>query len=245
MGIMPDVTPYGSQTVTGPGWPNVDEDALAAAASSFEAVAAHLTGAVVPQQQGQLMKLSDVWEGAGAVAATGEASTIIGSHEANAAHATAIAAKLRAMEATVVKTKALVNAVAQETQHECEALQALPVSNTQELVQSRIKFGLSQNTATANTTELANTLGVPPNIPHVVVPPTAPMQQAAGQDPQQAMQMLSQMGSMAGQLPQQLGQALGQGTQQLTQPLQQLTQPLQQMTSMFGQTGHTSPGLMP
>ena len=121
----------------------------------------------------------------------------------------------------------------------------MPVSNTQELVQSRIKFGLSQNTATANTTELANTLAVPPNIPHVVVPPTAPMQQAAGQDPQQAMQLLSQMGSMAGQLPQQLGQALGQGTQQLTQPLQQLTQPLQQMTSMFGQTGHTSPGLMP
>jgi len=44
MGIMPDVSPYGSQTVTGPGWPNVDEDALAAAASSFEAVATHLTG---------------------------------------------------------------------------------------------------------------------------------------------------------------------------------------------------------
>ena len=125
MGIMPDVTPYGSQTVTGPGWPNVDEDALAAAASSFEAVAAHLTGAVVPQQQGQLMKLSDVWEGAGAVAATGEASTIIGSHEANAAHATAIAAKLRAMEATVVKTKALVNAVAQETQHEMRSASSL------------------------------------------------------------------------------------------------------------------------
>ena len=95
------------------------------------------------------MKLSDVWEGAGALAATGEATT----------------------------------------------MQGLPMSNTQELVQSRIKLGLSQNMAdvTANTTELANTLGVPPNIPQTGAPPTPPgAQQAAGQDPQQAMQMLSQ-----------------------------------------------------
>ena len=142
MGIMPDVSPYGSQTVTGPGWPNVDEDALAAAAASYEALAAKLTGSVVPQQQGQLMKMSDAWKGGGALAAAGEASTIIGDHEANAAHAAAIAAKLRTMEVTVARTKALVNATAQETQHECEALQALPVSNTHELVQSRIKLGL-------------------------------------------------------------------------------------------------------
>ncbi len=67
------------------------------------------------------MKLSDVWEDAGALAATGEATMIIGGHEANAAQAAAIAAKLRAMEATVAKTKALVNAIAQENQHECEA----------------------------------------------------------------------------------------------------------------------------
>src|SRR6185437_280322 len=80
VGMLPDVTPFGSQTVTGPGWPNVDEDALAAAAASYEALAAHLTVAVVPAQQGQLMKLSDTWEGAGAVAAAGEASTIIGGH---------------------------------------------------------------------------------------------------------------------------------------------------------------------
>ena len=245
MGIMPDVSPYGSQTVTGPGWPNVDEDALASVAASYEALAhqVHRDGGAA--QQGQLMKLSDVWEGAGALAAMGEATTIIGGHEANAAHAAAIAAKLRAMEATVAKTKALVNAVAQETQQECEALQALPVSNSQELVQSRIKLGLSQNMAyvTANTTELANTLGVPPNIPQAGALPTAPgAQQAASQNSQQAMQMLSQMGSLAGQLPQQIGQALSQGTQQLTQPLQQLAQPLQQLTSMFGQTGGTGSG---
>ena len=80
------------------------------------------------------------------------------------------------MEATVAKTKALVNAIAQETQHECEAISAMPFSNTQELVQSRIKFGLSQNMAyvTANTTELANTLGVPPSIPQVAAPPDGP-----------------------------------------------------------------------
>ena len=96
MAIMPDSSPYGAQTVTGPGWPNVDEEALAAAAASYEALAAKMTGSVVPQQQGQLMKLSDGWEGAGALAAAGEATTIIGGHEANAAHAAAIAAKLRA-----------------------------------------------------------------------------------------------------------------------------------------------------
>ncbi len=243
MGVMPDPSPYGSQTVTGPGWPNVDEEALAAAAASFEALAVHLSGAVVPQQQGQLMTLSDSWEGAGATAAVGEASTIISGHESNAAHAASIAAKLRAMEATVVKTKALVNATAEETQRECEALAAAPLENTQELIQARIEMGLAQNTAyvTANTTELADTLGVAPNLPQT--PTTAgapPGQRVPGQDPQQAMQMLSQMGSMAAQLPQQLGQLLGQGTQQLTQPLQQLAQPLQQMTSLFGQFGKPS-----
>lgn len=77
---------------------------LASAAAFYEAVAAKLSGTVVPQQQGQLMKLSEVWEGAGALAATGEATTIVGGHEANAA---AIAAKLRAVEATVAKTKVL------------------------------------------------------------------------------------------------------------------------------------------
>jgi hypothetical protein len=52
-----DVSPFGSQTVTGPGWPNVDEDALASAAASYKALAAKLGGTVVPQQQEQLMKL--------------------------------------------------------------------------------------------------------------------------------------------------------------------------------------------
>jgi hypothetical protein len=237
--IVPDSSPYGGQTVMGPGWPAVDEEALAAAAASYEALAAKLTGSVVPQQQGQLMQLSDSWKGAAALAAAGEATAIIGGHASHAAQAAAIAAKLRSMEVTVAKTKALVNATAVETQHECEAISALPVSNTQELVQSRIKFGLSQNIAyvTANTTELAGTLGVPPSIPQVSAPPTGMAAGQAGQNSQQAMQMLSQMGSMATQLPGQLGGMLTQAPQQLMQPLQQLSQPLQQLTSMFGQAG--------
>jgi hypothetical protein len=239
VGIPPDASPYGSQTVTGPGWPNVDEEQLAAAAASYEAFAARLTGVVIPQLQAQLMSLSDSWEGAGALAAVGEASRIISMHEANAAKAAAIAAKLHSMEATVVKAKGMANATAVETQRECEAIMALPISNTQELLQSRIRLGQSQNIAqvTANTTELANSLGVPPNIPVVGAPTGAQSNQEGKADPQQAMQMLSQLGAMAGQLPQQLGQLVGQAPQQLAQPLQQLMQPLQQMTSAFGGMG--------
>src|SRR6478609_6323504 len=125
MGIQPDVSPYGGQTVTGPGWPNVDENALAAAAAQYEALAAKISGTVVPQQQGQLMKLTDTWEGGGSMAAAGEATTIIGGHEANAAQAAAIAAKLRTMEAAVIQTKTMANIVAQETQAECMAIQSM------------------------------------------------------------------------------------------------------------------------
>jgi len=246
MAITPDSSPYGAQTVTGPGWPNVDEETLAATAAKYEALAAKISGSIVPQQQGQLMKLSDSWEGAGSLAAAGEATTIIGGHEANAAHAAAIAGKLRAMEATVVKAKTLANTIAQEVQHECEALSAMPFSNAQELVQSRIKMGLSQNIAnvTAHTTELANTLGVPPSIPFPGAPSVPGGKEAkdaaeetskqAGQGSQQAMQMISQMGSMAAQLPTQIGQALMSVPQQMGQ---QLSQPLQQLTSMFGSGG--------
>ncbi|KUH76717.1 hypothetical protein AU184_13120 [Mycolicibacterium novocastrense] len=246
MGIAPDSSPYGGQTVTGPGWPNVDEETLAAAAASYEALASTISGNVVPEQQGQLMQLSDSWEGVGAVAAAGEATTIIGGHEANAAQAAAIAAKLRAMEATVVKTKMLANTIAQEVQHECEGIAAMPFPNAQELVQSRIKMGLSQNIAnvTTNTTELANTLGVPPSIPLFGAPPVPGAKEAqdsgeeaakqAGDGSQQAMQMAGQMGAMAAQLPMQIGQSLMAVPQQLGQ---QLSQPLQQLTSMFGQGG--------
>ncbi len=157
------------------------------------------------------MKLADVWQGGSAVAAAGEATTIIGGHESNGAQAAAIAAKLRSMEAAVVATKTLVNTMAEETNAECMALQSMPYSNAQELVQARIKLGLSQNTATvtANATELANTIGGAAQCAGLGSARGGPA--AVGRSgPQQAMQMLSQMGSMLTQLPQQLGQALGQ-----------------------------------
>ncbi|MGV0835968.1 hypothetical protein [Mycolicibacterium thermoresistibile] len=245
MGIMPDTSPYGGQTVTGPGWPNVDEDALAAAAMSYETLAAKLSGTVVPQQQGQMMQLSDTWEGSGATAAVGEASTIIAGHEANAAHAAAIAAKLRSMEAAVIQAKMAANAVAVETQRECEAIAASPFPNKQELLQSRIAMGLGQNSTqvTASSTELANTLGVPPTIPTAGgAPAGVPGQEAAGDGAQQAAQMASQMAGMAAQIPAQVGQLVGQVPQQLSQPLQQLSQPLQQITSLFGGMGGSGSG---
>jgi hypothetical protein len=237
MGVPPDSSPFGSQTVMGPGWPNVDEEALASAAASYEALAAKLTGSVVPQQQGQLMQLADQWKGGGALAAGGEATTIIAGHEANAAQAAAIALKLRSMEATVAKTKVLVNATAQEVQQECEVLANMPFGNAQELVQSRIKMGLSQNIAmiNANSAELAAGLGVAPSIPNPGAPSgTAQASQAADKGSQQATQMMMQMGQMAMQLPQQIGGMLTQAPQQLMQPLQQIMQPLQQLMSAGG-----------
>jgi hypothetical protein len=247
MGIQPDSSPFGSQTVTGPAWPNVDEEALASVAAQYEAFAAKLTGSVVPNQQGQMMQLTDTWKGGAAVAATGEATTIIAGHEANAAQAAAIALKLRSMEATVAKTKLLANATAQETQHECEMLSAMPLGNAQELVQSRIKLGMSQNIAVvnANSAELAGGLGVPPNIPNPGAPPgTAQASQAADKGSQQAMQMMMQMGQMAMQLPAQIGGMLTQAPQQLMQPLQQIMQPLQQLVSVGGK-GSSEASAMP
>jgi hypothetical protein len=111
-------------------------------------------------------------------------------------------------------------------------------------------MGLSQNMAnvTAHTTELANTLGVPPSIPFPGAAPSVPggkeakdtaeeASKQAGGGSQQAMQMMSQMGSMAAQIPTQIGQALMAVPQQMGQQLQQLSQPLQQLTSMFGSGG--------
>jgi hypothetical protein len=236
MGVQADVSPYGSQTVTGPGWPNVEEEQLASAAAEYSAFATKLTGSVVPLQQSQLQALAAQWTGAGSVAASGEATSIIGGHEANAAHAAAIALKLQTMEASVAKTKALVNATAEEVQQECMAIEAgaALVGNAEALIQSRIKMGLSQNIAyvTEGAAEMANGLGVPPSMPSTGAPPgTAQANQAAGKGSEQMMQMMMQMGQMAMQLPQQLMQQVTQAPQQL---MQQVSQPLQQLTSMFG-----------
>ena len=187
------------------------------------------------------MQLADTWKGGGALAAAGEATTIIAGHEANAAQAAAIALKLRAMEATVAKTKAVGERdCAWRPSRSARRISAMPFGNTQELVQSRIKLGLSQNIASvnANSAELAAGLGVPPNIPNPGAPPgTAQASQAADKGSQQAMQMMMQMGQMAMQLPQQIGGMLTQAPQQLMQPLQQIMQPLQQLMSMFGGKG--------
>jgi len=250
MGIMPDSSEYGSQTVTGPGWPNVEEETLAEAAASYEALAAKISGTIVPQQHAQMMGNAEHWQGTGSVAAMGEATAIIGGHEINAAQATAIAVKLRAMEVTVAKTKTLVNATAEATNAACMAAMGTPGGAN--AIEGLVKLGLSQNIAdvNANTAELSGTIGVAPNIPTPGAPPMVGAQKAAseaskqGQDgSQQAMQMLSQMGQMAGQLPQMLMQIPQQMMQQVTQPLQQLTSMLSGSGS--GGKGAESTGAAP
>lgn len=237
MTIQRDQSPYGSQTLMGPGWPDADEDVLAAAAEQYEQLAMHLTGVVVPQLQGRASQMQNNWTGPAALAALGEAGSIIGGHQINAAEASAIALKLRAMEASVAKTKALANTTAQEIQHLCEAAASFPQGD--QLIQSLIKFGQSQNMAYVmeGTSELASNLGATVVNPSAIpIPPggdpgvgkTADAaQQAAGQGPQ-LMQTMSQLG----QMPQQLGKSLGGG-----QGMQQLMQPLQQISSMFGKGG--------
>jgi hypothetical protein len=222
----------------GPGWPNVDEEQLTAAAASYQRLAAKISGTVVPQQSAQLSKLGEVWQGSGAVAASGEATTMIGGHEANAAQAEAIATQLLAMAAAVVQTKTAVNATAQGVQHAVEMLLAAPMmGDKQALVQGLVREGMSQNiaTVTAATSELATSLGTTANMPQMTTPPTARAQQAGQQGMQQMMQMMGQLPQILGQIPQMLGQI----PQQLTQPLQQLTQPL---TSMFGSAGKGGSG---
>ncbi|MGV0744382.1 hypothetical protein [Mycolicibacterium sp. XJ870] len=240
MGMMPDSSPFGSQTVMGPGWPNVDEEQLTAAAASYEKLAAKISGNIVPEQTNQLAKLGEVWQGSGSLAASGEATTMIAGHQANAAQAQAIATQLTQMAAAVVQTKMAVNAAAQEVQHEVEALQAVPIADKQALIESRVKAGLAQNvaTVTAGTTQMASALGTVANAPQFGTPPTAQAQQAGQQGMQQMMQLLGQLPQMLGQIPQMIGQI----PQQLSQPLQQLSQPLQQLTSMFGSAGKGGTG---
>ncbi|OBG86488.1 hypothetical protein A5699_21455 [Mycobacterium sp. E802] len=240
MGMPRDSSPYGSQTLQGPAWPNIDEDQLTAAAASYTKVATKISGSVVPQQTSQLSKLTGEWQGGASLAASGEATGMIAGHEANAAQAQAIATALTQMAAAVVQTKTMLNAAAEEVQQEVMALQALPFSNKQELIESRIKMGLSQNIATvsAASSEMASSLSTIANLPQVGTPPTAQAQQAAQKGADQMLQMISQLPQMLGQIPQMAGQI----PQQLAQPLQQLSQPLQQLTSMLGSGGKGTGG---
>ena len=114
MAVERDSSPYGSQTLLGPGWPSVDEGQLTAAAASYQKIAAKISGTVVPQQTSQLSKLQGNWEGTASVAASGEATTMIGGHEANGLQAQAISTALMKMAATVAETKTIVNAAAHE-----------------------------------------------------------------------------------------------------------------------------------
>ncbi|QZH67153.1 hypothetical protein [Mycolicibacterium farcinogenes] len=240
MGVPRDSSPYGSQTLQGPAWPNIDEDQLTAAAASYNKVGANISGSVVPQQTNQLSRLTGSWEGGASLAASGEATTMIAGHEANAAQATAIGTALLKMAASVAQTKTALNAAAQEVQAEVEALQKMPFGNMQALVESRIKAGLAQNTATvsAASVEMADSLGTVANLPQFGTPPTAQAQQAAQKGADSMMQLISQLPQMLGQIPQMASQI----PQQLSQPLQQLTQPLQQLTQMLGSGGKGTGG---
>ena len=101
MAVERDSSPYGSQTLLGPGWPNVDEEQLTAAAASYQKIAAKISGTVVPQQTSQLSKLQGGWEGTASLAASGEATSMIGGHETNGLQAQAISTALMAdMEKT-------------------------------------------------------------------------------------------------------------------------------------------------
>ncbi|MBU9766788.1 hypothetical protein FR943_23470 [Mycobacterium sp. TNTM28] len=242
MGMPRDSSPYGSQTLQGPAWPNLDEDQLTAAAASYTKLGTNISGNVVPQQTSQLSKLTGEWLGPASLAASGEATTMIGGHEANGLQATAIATALHTIAATVVSTKTAVNAVAEEVQQEVTMLQQVAAlfPNAQQLIESRIKAGLSQNIATvsAASTEAASSLSTIANLPQVGTPPTAQAQQAAQKGADQMLQLVSQLPQMLSQLPQMASQI----PQQLSQPLQQLTQPLQQLTSMLGSGGKGTGG---
>ncbi|MED5814036.1 hypothetical protein VST63_16875 [Mycolicibacterium sp. 050232] len=242
MGMPRDSSPYGSQTLQGPAWPNVDEDQLTAAAASYTKTGTKISSSVVPEQTSQLSKLGEGWTGTGSVAAAGEATTMIAGHEANGLQATAIGTALDTMAAAVVQTKTMLNAAAQEVQHEVEQLQMLSgvFPNVQQLIESRIKMGLSQNIATvsAASSEMASSLGTIANLPQVGTPPTAQAQQAAQGGADQMLQMISQLPQMLGQIPGMFSQI----PQQLSQPLQQLSQPLQQLTSMLGSGGKGTGG---
>ena len=243
MAVERDSSPYGSQTLQGPGWPNVDEEQLTAAAASYQKIAAKISGTVVPQQTSQLSKLQGGWEGTASLAASGEATSMIGGHETNGLQAQAISTALMKMAATVAETKTIVNAVSQEVQHEVEAIQNLgPLAgpNVQALIESRIKAGLAQNTATvsAASVEMADSLSTIANLPQVGTPPTAQAQQAAQKGADSMMQLISQLPQMLGQIPQMAGQI----PQQLSQPLQQMAQPLQQLVSQLGSGGKGTGG---
>ena len=233
MGMPPDSSPYGSQTVMGPAWPNIDEEQLTSAAATYQKLATKITGTVVPDQTQQWAKLAEGWQGLGSLGAEAEAGTVIAGHTTNGLQAQAMATQLLTMSASVVQAKTTVNATAEAVQQAVEAVQALPISNTQEIIEGLVKEGLAQNvaTVTAASSEVSSAVATDANLPQMDTPPSAQATQASSQAIQQMMSMLTQLPQMLQQIP-----------QQMTQPLQQLSQPLQQLTQMFGSVGKGGSG---
>lgn len=58
MATQPDESYYGGQTVTGAGWPHVNEDVLDATADAFDDLRTFLRDVVVPAAGRQRIKLS-------------------------------------------------------------------------------------------------------------------------------------------------------------------------------------------
>ncbi|WP_214095077.1 hypothetical protein [Mycolicibacter acidiphilus] len=229
------MSPFGSMTLLPPAWPEVDEDILAAAAGSYEGLARHIQGVAIPQLQQQLMALAESWSGTAAQAAQAEATSIIGEHGANAEQATAIAGKLRQMLELAVRTKMAVNAIAQEVQAACEAIEATPDDpGVKQAAQAQqVAMGLAQNIATvaAGSGQVGGGLGGGLGEGLGVSPGSGPA--GAGGDPMQAMEMVMQLAPMLlsqiSQLPAQLGSLAGGATS-----------PLPQIPATFGQLASTA-----
>ncbi|ABM12580.1 PPE family protein [Mycolicibacterium vanbaalenii PYR-1] len=168
--IQPHGGVYGGRTVVGPAWPNVDEQVLEQAATTFERFRDHVRTTVIPDLQAQMMALADAWDGAGSEAARDEASAIIDEHEANALLASVIAQKLRAIEAAVVNAKNAANANAQLVQADCDTTNGLPGLTADEreaLNDARVARGIEENIGVVSdgAAQLAADLGLPPGTP--------------------------------------------------------------------------------
>lgn len=123
MTIQPDESEHGGQTVTGEGWPHIDEDVIAGIAQTFEDLADHIRDEVVSNASRQKMALADRWEGSGAQSALEEAGRIVSEHEKSESAAKAVASKLRRMEFAIAVAKTLANQTAEAVQRDCEAIE--------------------------------------------------------------------------------------------------------------------------
>jgi len=172
MATQPDESYYGGQTVTGAGWPHVNEDVLDATADAFDDLRTFLRDVVVPAAGRQRTKLSDRWEGAGAQAAYDEASAIILAHEASEQAAKETRDQLRLMFAAVKFAKTAANKTAEEVQAACEKIMGEKPPAEGEDTRNRraadkVKEGYEENVRLVSEFSkwLAEKLDVPPDTP--------------------------------------------------------------------------------